>query len=439
MTSPFSRFRAWNPRAWPGLAAGHRRWLIVGLLFLLSVVNYLDRQTLAVMSPLLRETLDFGPREYSYIATSFLVAYAIGYTFCARLISWLGVRRSIAWALAFWSVAAMMHATATGWVTLALCRFALGLGESFGSPGGIKAIAEWIPNRERATAMAIFSNGNILGMMLAPPLVAFIAAHAGWKEAFLITGGLGLVLLYVWRKHYHAPEQHPRLGKAEAEYILAHRQAPITAAQPVRLRSLLREPLFLAFFAARFLTDSTSYFFSFWLPDYFARNLGFSLTMIGLVGWIPYLAADLGYLGGGIASDALIRRGRTPARARLAVMSAAAALMPLALVAVRTSVPWLAVALIAVLLAAQSGWMVNQLSLISESVGPGAVAAVVSFSALGGSLGGILFTLFAGQMIAGYGYVPVFTVIGCLHLTSLALLVFGGRFWSRPAVTAEAQ
>jgi MFS transporter, ACS family, hexuronate transporter len=411
----------------------HQRWGVVALLFLVAAINNLDRQTLSVLAGTLKPALGFGNVEYSYIVTAFLVAYGAGYAFCGPIIDRLGVKLALAGALAFWSFAGMLHAAAVSWMMLLAFRFLLGLGESFNSPAGVKAIAEWIPPRERGLCMAIFSNGNIFGAIVAPPLVSLVALHLSWRWAFIVTGGLGFVLLAVWWRFYDRPETHRGITAGERTYLTAQlaAAAPRASARP-SMWQLLRHPVCLGFFLARFLTDPTSYFFSFWLPDYLQHSRGFSLAMIGLVAWIPFLASDIGGPGGGALSDLLIRRGWAPKRARLTLMGVAAGLMPLAAVAVRSDAVVVAIAIIAVLLAAQSCWMANQLTLISESVGRESVGTLLALTALGGSLGGVISTLITGRVLEAYGYVPVFTVLGGLHLTA-----FGVLLWSetrpRPA------
>jgi ACS family hexuronate transporter-like MFS transporter len=313
-------------------------------------------------------------------------------------------------------------------VTLAACRFLLGLAESFVSPAGVKAVSEWISTRERGLSMAVFTNGGVFGAIIAPPLVAFLALRFGWRWGFVGTGVLGLVLAAIWWRNYYPPDQHPRLSAKERAYIADKNQSSKPAV-PVRLSmwQLMQHPLCVGFFVMRFLTDSTTYFFNFWLPDYLQHARGFTLAMIGLVGWLPFLASDIGGPGGGALSDALVRRGWAPQRARRALMLMAACLMPLAMVAVRTGSAWVAVALIAVLLAAQSCWMANQLTLIAESVASENVATMLALSAMGGSIGGIISTLIAGRVIESMGYVPVFTAIGLLHLLAFAILTVAMR------------
>ncbi len=412
----------------------HQRWWIVALLFVVAAVNNLDRQVLSVLASTLKKELGFGNVEYSYINSSFLAAYALGYAFCGRLIDRWGVKIALAAALAFWSFAGMLHAAAIGWISLAIFRFMLGLGESFNSPSGVKAVAEWIPPRERGLSMAVFSNGNIFGAIIAPPLVSMLAIRFGWHWGFVATGLAGFVLLAVWWRYYEHPDRHRRITSEERTYIREHLAAAAPIVPRQSMWALLRNPLCLGFFVARFLTDSTSYFFSFWLPDYLQHSRGFSLAMIGLIAWIPFLASDVGGPGGGALSDFCVRRGWVPKRARLTLMAVAAAIMPLAAVAVRVETTWVAIALIALLLAAQSCWMANQLTLISESVARENVGTLLALTGLGGSLGGIVSNLITGRVLDSYGYVPVFTGLGALHGTAFLLLL-----WSVQSAAKKAR
>lgn len=272
--------------------------------------------------------------------------------------------------------------------------------------------------------MAMFSNGNVLGFLLAPPLLAALTHYVGWRWAFLTTGLLGLILLAVWWRQYETPDVDSRLSNVERTMIIAGR-APIEGKQRKRtMRQLLISPICLGFFLTRFLTDSISYFFTFWLPDYFVHARGFTLGLIGLIGWIPYLAQAIGNIAGGSFSDRLIRSGWEPGRSRLALMLAAALLMPLANLAVRTDYLWMAVGLVGVLLAAQGCWMVNILSLVSESVAPENVTTLLALSALGGSVGGMISSLMVGRAIKAFGYVPVFSVLSAVPLTAFSVLAF---------------
>lgn len=397
------------------------RWLIVGLLFFTAIINNLDRQTLSVLAPTLRETLGISAVEYSYVVSSFLAAYTVGYLFAGSALDRLGVKLGLALAIGFWSLASGLHILATGWFGLAVMRFLLGLGESFNTPAAIKAIAEWVPSRERGLCVAIYNNGFVVGSILAPPLVSLIALHFGWHWSFILTALLGAVLLHLWWKYYDPPEKSARLGARERAYILENRTEEAEGGS-VSLWRLMCHPVCAAFMVSRFLTDCFSYFFNFWLPDYFQTARGFSLALLGMVGWIPYLLADVGGPVGGAVSDWLVRRGWDPLRARLRLMLLSALLMPLGIVAVRTDNAWFSLGLLSIMYAAQMCWMVNQLSILSESFPRKAVARVIAATAVGGGIGGILATVLTGRAVASYGYVPVFTTMSVLHVTAFAVV-----------------
>jgi Sugar phosphate permease len=405
-----------------------------------SVVNYLDRQALSVLAPTIRTELGISTEQYSYVVSTFLAAYAIGYAIAGRTVDRMGVKIGLAVALAFWSVVGMAHAAIIGWLSLAAARFLLGLGQSFNTPGGMKTLSEWIPQRERGLASALFSNANSLGSVLAPPIVATLALWLGWRWAFVVTGASGFVLLACWWRNYERPETHPKLGERERAEILAGRSAaPRAATEPspdgeaaASYREILRDPRCFSLCAIRFVTDPFAYFVSFWLLDYFQTVRGFSLQTVALLGWIPFLASPLfgGPLGGAL-SDWLVRRGVESRRARLRLMFAAACVMPLSMVAVHASWTWLAVVVVTLLVAANSCWSVNQLTLATELVPRSRVASLVSLGGIAGSVGGIVSTLLAGRLIATVGYVPVFTGLGFLHLTAFGLLMLAQR--RRPA------
>jgi ACS family hexuronate transporter-like MFS transporter len=403
-----------------------RRWLVIGMLFSLSVLNYFDRQILSVLSPTLRRELGFGPAEYSYIVTAFLAAYTIGQGFSGRIIDSLGVKLGAVISVGFWSFMGMLHAFARGWAVLAVLRFLLGLGESFGTPSGLKVISEWVPRRERALSTAIFSNGYLWGAILAPPIASFVALQLGWRWAFLIAGASGAIWIAVWWRFYDSPERQRTITAAEREFILRERDSHAQPA-PFPISTLLTQPLFQGILVARLLTDPLPYFFQFWMPEYLQSNRGFTLAMLGLLGWIPFFAADVGGPGGGALSDWLVRRGWTTRKARFRVMLGAACVMPLAAVAVRTGSVALSLGLMAALLGAHSCWITNLLTMSSEAYPRGQVATVIGLTGMAGGVGGMIANLVTGQVLGRVGYVPVFTALAFLHLTAWLFLRWSVR------------
>lgn len=415
---------------------GHSRWWIVALLFLFALINTLDRQALSVLAPTLQAQFGFSSVEYSYAVSAFLAAYTLGYFFSGQLIDRWGVRIALALALGFWSLAAGTHALVQGWIGLALCRFALGLGESFNLPGGMKCLVEWTPPSERALSTAIFTFGNSMGAVIAPVLVSYLALQYGWRWSFFGTALLGIGPLFAWIGTYSTPANHSRLRPEERDFrargpgAVEARPSFLLQTEPFEnVTSLLRHPLCLAFIFSRMLTDPISYFLNFWIPDYMVRGRGFSLALIGWVVWLPYLAGGIGGPGGGAVSDWLVRRGCCSPRARLLLMLVAASLMPMAVFVPLVRADWLSVGIIALLYAAQTCWMSNQLALISESFPPHLTGKVIAWSSIGGGIGGVLNTLLVGAIVKDHGYTLVFATIGGLSL--LAYLAVSRQVNSR--------
>jgi ACS family hexuronate transporter-like MFS transporter len=398
---------------------GRYRWVIVALLFALSVVNYLDRQTLSVLAPTLRDIHRVSTATYSYIVTGFLVAYAIGFAVAGPLLDRFGVRRVVAVAVSLWSVAAIAHSLVSGWLGLLVCRMVLGFGESFAPVGGGKAVGEWVPQTERGLAMGIFSTGNVAGAVIAPPLVTLLLIRSGWRTAFAVTGSVAILWLVFWLIFYDSPEHQKRLGEPERNRILISRAKPGDRTSAV---SVLKTSYGYGLFFARLLTDSVPFFFSFWLPEYLRHNRGVSVLVVGAVAWIPYLAADIGGISGGAFSDWLVRRGWLRTKARFRLLLVAACLTPLAAVAVRTSSVAVSLACISVVLAAHSIWIVNLFTLITETAPRGHGGTALGVSGVGGAIGGIIANLAAGRLIPSVGYVAVFTVLGFVHLAGFAVL-----------------
>ena len=404
-----------------------RRWLIAGLLFFISTIAFLDRQTLSVLEKTLERILGFSTTEYSYIVTGFLIATGLGYLFAGRIIDTFGVRSSFAIALAAWSVAAVAHSSATGWISLLVLRVLLGLGESFYTPAAARVLRDWIPMRERGVCWAVFSTGNFVGAMIAPPLVAWLALRYHWQLGFIATGASGFVLLGAWLWFYDAPERHPWLSAAERSTILNGGGLAVAAQQDVPTFRLLGQPAVAGFFLTRLLTDPFTFFFLFWLPAYLQTSRGFTLGKTGMMAWIPYLGADLGALTGGAFSDLLVRRGVDPRRARRYILLAVACLTPLTLAAVRVGSVPLAVGLIVLVMFLQASWNTNLTTLIIESTAPQHVARVVALTLVGGIIGGSVSTLLTGRVLKRFGYVPVFTALGFTHLTAYAIMSVGLR------------
>jgi ACS family hexuronate transporter-like MFS transporter len=390
------------------------------------VINYVDRQCLSVLAPVLLEEFGMTAGDYSRILSAFMLAYLIMQTGSGRLMDWVGTKAGFALCILWWSVAAMLHAAARSALHLGLFRFLLGLGEAGNWPGAVKAIAEWFPARERAFAIGLFNSGSTVGATVAPPLVAWLALGYGWRKAFLITGSLGFFWLALWLFLYQRPERHRWLRPAELELIRGG-QEDVRVGERIRWRSLFGYRQVWGLVLGRMLADPVWWFYVFWLPEYLKREREFSLAMIGYFAWIPFLAADIGNLTGGAMSGLLVKRRVPVLRARKAVMLACAVLMMAGIPAVLVEQAWLAVALISLVTFAYSAWAANILTLPADLFPPQIVASVSGLSGTGAAAGGMLFTLIIGYVVDRFSYVPVFTAAGLMPLVSFAVIHWGVR------------
>ncbi|HLV93957.1 MAG TPA: MFS transporter [Candidatus Acidoferrales bacterium] len=296
------------------------RWWIAGILFASTVINYIDRQTLSLLAPFLKQEYHWTNLDYANIVIAFRLAYTVGQTLCGRLMDRLGTRRGLAITVLWYSIISICTPLARGLYSFAGFRFLLGAGESANWPGATKAVAEWFPKRERALGTAFFDSGSSIGGAVAPFIVLTIFFRWGWRPAVAIPGLLGFVWLIAWRWLYHAPEDHPRISPAERDMILADRaEAESHEGLHLRWRDLLKLPQTWGTIAAKAFTDPVWFFITDWFPIYLVAK-GISLRNNLIAVWIPFVAADLGSLFGGWVSGRLIRRGWSLGAARKAVV-----------------------------------------------------------------------------------------------------------------------
>jgi MFS transporter, ACS family, hexuronate transporter len=305
---------------WKARPIRHLRWWIAGLLFASTVINYIDRQTLALLAPFLSDNYHWTHTDYANLLISFRVAYTIGQTVCGRLIDRVGTRRGLRVSVFWYSIVSMATSLARGFYGFVVIRFLLGAGESANWPGATKAVSEWFPKRERGLATAFFDSGSSIGGAVAPFLILPVYFRWGWRIAFIVPGILGFLWLMVWRRMYYLPAEHPRITPAEREMILAETAAPdATVKARVAWSALLKLPQTWGAIAAKALTDPVWFFITDWFPLYLVAK-GISLKSGLIAIWIPFIAADLGNFFGGAASGYLIKRGWKLGAARKALV-----------------------------------------------------------------------------------------------------------------------
>lgn len=401
---------------------GRLRWWMIGLVMLGAVINYLTRSTLAVAAPTLLEDLRITAREYSWIVGTFQIAIMLQ-PVCGYVLDTLGLKRGLAIFAASWSVISMAHGLATNWQTLAVLRGLLGFAEGSANPAGMKATAEWFPARERGYAGGVYNIGASAGSMLAPPLVAWAILAFNWQMAFVITGGLGVVWVVLWLWLYHPPSSHPALSDAERAYIEAGQETHLGGdGRRPSIAAIARQRNFWGIALPRFLADPTWGTLTFWVPLYLASVRGFDLKQIALFAWMPFLAADLGCMFGGVIVSALQKRGVTLIDARRWAFTAGAFMMiGMAFVGVVES-PYAAIALLSLGGFAHQTLSVTVITMSSDLFKRSEVATVAGMAGTLGNAGVLVFSLMIGGLVASFGYTPFFVGLAALDLVGAAVL-----------------
>ena len=401
----------------------HQRWVICFLLFLATVIAYVDRGVIAYLERFLETVIPgLNSIKYGYILGAFTAAYAIGMVVAGGLTDKLGTRKAFAIAICLWSVAAMLPGAAFSVVTFAIAMFLLGLGEAANFPACIKTVAEWFPKRERALATGIFNSGANIGNIAVPLVVPFLVAFFGWRGAFVATGFTGRIWLACWLFYYRRPEQHRSVSPAELSLILSD---PIEKVESVPWSRVLPCKETWAFAIAKFLTDPIWWFYLFWLPRYLQSTFGLSIAQNRLPVVMVYVIATVGSIGGGGISSVLLKRGKSLNVSRkTALLICALCVVPV------FSAPflhnlWSVVAVVGLAAAAHQGWSANVFTLPSDMFPKAAVASVTGIGGMAGACGGFLLQIATGLIVGlTHSYVPLF-IIACLAYPTAFLVIHG--------------
>jgi ACS family hexuronate transporter-like MFS transporter len=403
----------------------HLRWYIGGLLFLSTVINYIDRQTLSVLAPYIKTEYQWSNSDFALLIIAFRVAYAFGQTAAGRFLDYVGTRKGLSLTVAFYSCAAMLTSLAVGLRSFAFFRFLLGTGEAANWPGATKAVSEWFPKRESGWAVALFDSGSSIGGAIAPFLVLWVYHTFGsWRPAFVVTGALGFVWLLLFRWFYRRPEEHPRLSTEEREYILSGRADTSAAGGEQRLsyRTLLSLPQTWGIILGKTLTDPVWFFITDWFAIYLVAK-GFKLEESLMGFWVPFLAADIGNFAGGGLSSYLIQRGWPVGRARKFVVVICALGMTLLIPTVFTnSFLWI-VACFAVSTLAYAALSTMVLNLPADIYPTGSVASVSGLSGTGAGIGTITATYLTGWVADKYSFEPILIAASLVPLLALLAIV----------------
>jgi ACS family hexuronate transporter-like MFS transporter len=395
---------------------------MISLLMLGSVINYLTRSTLAVAAPTLLKDLHVTEQQYSWILNTFQGAIMLQ-PFCGYLMDAVGLKLAFAIFAVAWSLICMAHGLAHQWQVLAGLRGLLGLAEGSANPAGMKATAEWFPAKERGFAGGLFNIGASVGSMLAPPLVGFAIYYFNWQMAFVLIGTIGLVWVCLWLCFYHSPDKHPKLSSEELHYIVSGQEKHLQGdgTRP-SIQSILQRRNFWGIALPRFLADPTWGTLTFWLPLYLSQVRHFNLKEIALTAWLPFLAADLGCMFGGVVVAFLQKRGVTLINARRGAFTVGACLMTAMAAVGFVKSPYAALALLCVGGFAHQTLSVTVITMSSDLFKRNEVATVAGMAGTCGNAGVFVFNAMIGGLVAALGYTPFFIGLAVLDLVGAAVL-----------------
>lgn len=399
------------------------RWYIGAVLFLSTVINYIDRQTLSVLAPHIKTEFHWNNETFALVIISFRIAYTIGQTLCGRMVDWLGVRRGLSLSVAFYSLSAMLGSLTTGLRSLCGFRFLLGLGEAANWPGAAKTVAEWFPITETGWAVALYDSGSAIGAAVAPFLVYWIYQHfGGWRPAFLITGILGLLWIPLFRAIYRRPEEHPRLSEEERRLILDNRPGDVGGTgERLPYSVLLRQSKTWAIILSKLCTDPVWFFITDWFAIYLVSR-GYKPEDSLLAFWVPFVAADIGNFVGGGLSSYLVSRGWPLRRSRRVVAAVSAVGMSLLGATVFFDGFPLLVGSFAIATLSYAALSTIILALPADLYPSSSVASVSGMSGTGAGIGTIAATYLTGVVSDRYSFQPILLGASAIPLVAGLLL-----------------
>jgi ACS family hexuronate transporter-like MFS transporter len=399
---------------------GRYRWVICGLLFAATSINYVDRQMIGVLKPTISAELGWNETTYADVIFWFQMAYAIGYLSFGRIVDIVGARVGYSVAFVIWTLGHTLCGFVSSAFQFSIARFVLGIGESGNFPSGIKAVTEWFPARERALATGIFNAGSNLGAIITPLVVPAITLAFGWRMAFIVTGAASLVWLVAWIALYRRPRESTKVSVAELAYIESD---PADAGPQIGWLKLLGYRETWAYALGRFLIDPIWWLFLFWTPDFLGKTYHLDLKSFGPPLVAIYLISDIGSVAGGWASSRLMRQGMTANKARKLTMLVCAILVMPIVSAQYISHLWLAVAVLGIATAAHQAFSANLYTLPSDVFPRSAVASVIGIGGTVGAIGGMMMAKFTGYILDTTGsYAPIFAVAGSTYLIAILVI-----------------
>jgi MFS transporter, ACS family, hexuronate transporter len=409
------------------------RWIILTLIFLATTINYVDRQIIGFLKPILEKEFNWTETDFAHIIMAFTAAYAAGLLIVGRLIDKIGTKTGYSLIIVIWSIAGTLHTMARSALHFSLARIGLGLGEAGNFPAGMKTISEWFPKKERGIATGIFNSGTSIGVVVALLIVPLILRNYSWHEVFWITGSIGFIWLIFWLIFFDLPSKQKRLSPEEYKYILNGQETDAkqeNAKNSVKWYKLFTFRQTWALITGKGLIDPIFWFFLFWLPSYFSTTYKLDLTKPSLELIIIYSATTIGSIAGGYFSSFLIKKGWPVMKARKTALLIFAILELSIILAQFTTAAWMVVGIISLAVAVHQAWATNVFTMAADIFPSEAVSSVVGIAGMAGSVGGILFPILVGYLLDHYkgtgnltgGYNLLFTICGFTYLAAWTII-----------------
>jgi ACS family hexuronate transporter-like MFS transporter len=397
------------------------------MLFLATTINYIDRQILSLIKPILDVELGWTNEQFGLVNSFFQGTYGFGLLFFGWFVDRYGVKIGYTVSIVGWSLAAMGHSFVASIQGFMVARAFLGVTEGGNFPSALKATALWFPKRERAFATSIFNAGTNAGPILAPAIVPWIAYSYGWQTTFIIAGIAGFLWLFLWIPFYNSPEKAKKLSKEEYDFIKSDKDE-IETTHKVSWSRLLRYRQTWAYIVAKFLTDPVWWFFLIWLPDFFKKTRGLDIKQSWIHLVTIYTIVTILSIFGGWITGYLTKQGWTVTRARkTGLFIFALCVVPILFVA--SSGDWVAVLLIGLAGSAHQAWSANMYTTVSDIFPKYAVASVIGIGGMAGATGGMLFPIFTGRLLDSFtatgdvsgGYHVLFLICASAYIITFVL------------------